>query len=101
MINKTKRTLVQLTNQSPLSLITGAIKPFYMARLRKSGRMAYLVDELSYVSGMGCGRADGIVGLRVHRSLVQPANPDGLDHVWLQSIGLLQLAQIIVLKNHR
>lgn len=63
--------------------------------------MAYLVDELSYVSGMGCGRADGIVGLGVHRSLIQPADPDGLDHVWLQSIGLLQLAKIIVLKKHR
>lgn len=101
MINKTKRTSVQLTNQSPLSLITGAIEPFYMARHQKSGRVAYLVDELSYVSGMGRGRADGVVGLGVHRSLVQPADPDGLDHVWLQSIGLLQLAQIIVLKKDR
>lgn len=73
-----------------------------MARLQKSGHTAYLVDELSYVSGMGCGRADGIVRmLGVHRSLVHPADPDGLDHVWLQSIGLLQLAQIIVLKKHR
>lgn len=93
--------MVQLTNQSPLGLITGAIEPFYMTRHQKSAHTAYLVDELSYVSGMGCGRADGIVGLGVHRSLVQPADPDGLDHVWLQSIGLLQLAQIIVLKKHR
>lgn len=59
------------------------------------------MDELSDVSGVGRGRANGVVGLGVHGPLVQTADPDGLDHVWLQSIGLLQLTQIVVLQKNR
>jgi len=60
--------------------------------------LPYLVDEVSNVSWVGGGRADGVLVVMVERPLIQTSDPH-LDALWLQGVGLLQLTQVVVLNT--
>ena len=62
---------------------------------------AYLVDEVPDVSRVGRGRPHGVLGLGVEGPLVHPPDPHGLDGVGFYCVGLLQLAQVVVLGRRR
>lgn len=58
----------------------------------------YLMDEVPDVSRVRCSRAQWVLVIVVQGPLVQ--TPDAhLDALGLQSVGLLQLTQVIVLQS--
>lgn len=61
--------------------------------------LSYLVDEVSNVSWMGGCRAKGVLVVVVEGPLIQ-ASDTHFDTLWLHSIRLLQLTQVVVLKQH-
>lgn len=62
--------------------------------------VCYLIDEVSNVSRVRRGRSDRVLRLRVQRSLIQSADPNGLHALRVHSVRLLQLTQIIILNTH-
>lgn len=59
----------------------------------------YLVNEIPDVPRVRGCRPDGVLGLRVNGSLIQPSDSYGLDGVRFHGIRLLELAQVIVLQK--
>lgn len=57
------------------------------------------MDEVPDVPRMRHHRSDGVLGLRDDGTLVHPADPGWFADDVLQGVGLLQLAQVIVLKG--
>lgn len=60
----------------------------------------HLVDEVPDVSRMRHHRSDGVLGLWDDRTLVHPADAGRFADDVLQGIGLLQLAQVVVLHSN-
>lgn len=58
---------------------------------------SYLMDEVPDVSGVRGRRPQWVLVVVVQGPLVQTSDAH-LDALWLQSVGLLQLTQVIVLK---
>ena len=63
--------------------------------------VGHLVDKVPDVSRMGHHRSNWILGLGDDGTLVHPADTGRLADDVLQGVGLLQLAQVIVLHGHK
>lgn len=61
----------------------------------------HLVDEVPDVPWMGDHRSDGVVGLWDDGTLVHPADAGWFADDVFQGVGLLQLAQVVVLHSDR
>ena len=61
--------------------------------------VAYLVDDVADVSGVGGAGAYGVLVVVAQGSLIQ--TPDANLHtLWLQGVRLLELTQVVVLDTH-
>lgn len=57
----------------------------------------HIINEVSYVSRVGQAGSDRVLRLSNHRSLIHSAHSCRLVDDMIQGLGLLQLAQVIVL----
>lgn len=58
------------------------------------------MDEVPNVSRVGHNRSDRVLGLRDDGTFIHPADTGWLADDVLQGVGLLQLAQVIVLHSN-
>lgn len=79
--------------------MSSAVTVFLRVRRACSRAPVYLVDEVADVPGVGHARSEGVLGLGVDGPLVQPSDSHRLDGVRLHRVGLLKLAQVVILRG--